>query len=257
LDGGTIEVGTGASSRSIAVRYRAGGNPGLVWLGGFRSDMLGAKAETFDQWCVEKKLAFCRHDYSGHGQSGGAFRDGNLSRWIEESLAVFDAITAGEQVLIGSSMGAWIALRMAQELARRGDAGRLHAMLLIAPAPDFTHELIMPQLTRQQRDQLEGQGFIEEPSPYSDDPTIYTRTLFEDGAANRVLTGPVRTQCPVHIIQGMADPDVPWRHAMKLAELLPDENVSMTLVKDGDHRLSRPQDLALMLRLAEDLLRRQ
>ena len=246
---------SGASlARSIAVLQRVGRNPGLVWLGGYRSDMTGTKAEALDQWCADKGLAFCRHDYSGHGRSGGEFRDGTISRWLEESLAVFDAFTSGPQLLVGSSMGGWIALRMAQELGRRGAGDRLAGMLLIAPAPDFTQELMWPQLSDAQKREIHERGYLEEPSQYSDEPNIYTRALFDDGAKKLVLNGLIDPGCPVHILQGMADPDVPWQHAMRLAEHLPQADVAMTLVKDGDHRLSRPQDLALMLRLVEGMV---
>ncbi len=241
-------VGDVEHTRQIAVRHRDGKAPGLVWLGGYRSDMLGTKAEALDHWAAENGHACLRHDYSGHGESGGEFSDGTISRWLEESLSVFETFTIGPQILVGSSMGGWIALRMCQELARRGESDRLHGLLLLAPAPDFTHELMMPELTDAMKAQLEEKGFMEEPSQYSEEPNIYTRALFEDGEANRVMTGPIHTGCPVHILQGMQDPDVPHTHAMKLVEFLPSEDVSMTLIKDGDHRLSREQDIALLLR---------
>lgn len=252
-----MEVGAGQESRSITVRSRPGSNPGFVWLGGYRSDMAGTKAQAMDEWCARTGHAYCRHDYSGHGASGGEFKDGTISKWLEESLAVFDRFSSGPQILIGSSMGAWIALRMAQELAKRGESDRLHAMLLIAPAPDFTHELMAPQMTKAQFAELEENGFLEEPSEYSDEPNIYTKALFDDGEKNRVMAGKIDTGCPVHILQGMEDPDVPWQHAMKLTEFLPGENVSMTLVKDADHRLSREGDIALILGLAEILAQEQ
>jgi pimeloyl-ACP methyl ester carboxylesterase len=216
--------------------------------------MRGTKAEALDKWCAQKGLAFCRHDYSGHGESDGDFTDGTISRWVEESVAVFDNFTKGPQILVGSSMGAWIALRMAWILSAQNANTRLHAMLLIAPAPDFTYELIMPNLTPLQKREIKERGYLEEKSEYSDEPNIFTRRLFEDGEKNRVLTGPICTGCPVHILQGMVDPDVPWRHAMQLSEFLPEENTAMTLIKDGDHRLSRPRDIALILRLAENLV---
>lgn len=246
-----LELGSGGERRRIAIRKRAGHAPGLFWLGGYRSDMLGGKAEAFDKWAAEQGRACCRFDYSGHGESEGAFSDGTISRWLEESLGVFDSETKGPQILIGSSMGAWIALRMCQELNRAGKGERLHGVLLIAPAPDFTHELMMPRLSGEQKRRLAEDGLLTEPSEYSDEPSIYTRALFEDGEKNRVMTGLIDTGCPVQIVQGMADPDVPYTHALKLAEFLPAENVTMTLVKDGDHRLSRPEDIELMHRLLE------
>lgn len=246
-------VGQGDAARNIAVRRRKGSQPGLVWLGGYRSDMIGTKAEALDQWAAENGHACLRHDYSGHGESGGAFIEGTISRWLEESLAVFDAFSDGPQILVGSSMGGWVALRMCQELAKRGQSDRVHALLLLAPAPDFTHELMLPELTDEMKQQLATRGYMEEPSEYSDEPNIFTRALFEDGEKNRVMTGPITTGCPVHILQGMQDPDVPHTHAMKLVEFLPSQNVTMTLVKDGDHRLSREQDIALLLRTVETL----
>jgi pimeloyl-ACP methyl ester carboxylesterase len=242
------------TQREIAVRQRFGVSPGLVWLGGYRSDMIGTKAEAIDEWAGQKGLGCLRHDYSGHGESGGEFRDGTISRWLEESLAVFEEYSNGPQILVGSSMGAWIALRMAQELAKHGKTEKLHGLLLLAPAPDFTHELMMPQLTEAMKQDLETRGFMEEHSEYSDEPNIFTKALFDDGAKNLVMKEPIQTGCPVHILQGMNDPDVPYQHAMKLCEFLPSENVTMTLVKDGDHRLSREQDIALILSSLQQML---
>lgn len=239
-------------ARDIAVRWRDGSSPVFMWLGGYRSDMLGTKAEAIDHWAAENGWASLRHDYSGHGESGGDFIDGTISRWLEESLAVYNHFASGKKtILIGSSMGAWIALRMAQELAAVGT--KLQGMLLIAPAPDFTHELMLPELSDEHREQLKTLGYMEEPSEYSDDPNIFTKALFDDGEKNRVMTGLIETACPIHIIQGMQDPDVPYSHALKLAEFLPLENVSMTLVKDADHRLSREADIELMLRTLKNM----
>jgi pimeloyl-ACP methyl ester carboxylesterase len=248
-----IEVGTGDVSRRIAILRRKGRDPGLVWLGGYRSDMGGTKAQAIDRWCAENGLACCRHDYSGHGRSGGSFSEGTISRWLEESLAVFERCTAGPQILVGSSMGAWIALRMVQELSQTGGGERLAGLLLIAPAPDFTEELMWPEMSQMQRSRLVRDGYLEEQSQYSDEPNIYTRQLFEDGRRNLVMTGPITTGCPVHIVQGMADPDVPWRHALKLTGFISAPQVLMTLVKDGDHRLSRQEDIELLLRLASTM----
>lgn len=246
-----FEVGQGAGSRRLAVRHRPAGDPGgsagILWLGGYRSDMAGTKAVELDRWAAENGLACTRFDYSGHGESGGDFASGTISRWLEESLSVFDRFTAGPQLLVGSSMGAWIALRMVQELRGRGAGDRLHGLLLLAPAPDFTSELHEPHLTPDQRRDLEQKGYFEEPTPYGPDPNIFTRALFEDGRKNRVLDGVIETGCPVRIIQGMADPDVPYGHALRLVEHLPADDVVLTLVRDGDHRLSRPQDIARML----------
>ena len=238
----------------IAVRARRGAAPGAVWLGGYRSDMAGTKAEALDGWAAGGGRAFVRHDYSGHGESGGVFRDGTISRWLGESLAVFRAFTAGPQVLVGSSMGGWIALRMVQELRKAGEGARVAGLLLLAPAPDFTMELMEPALTETMRRDLEEKGFFEEHSQYSPEPNVYTRALFEDGRQNRVLDGIVDTHCPVHILQGMDDPDVPYTHALKLIEHLPADDVTLSLIRDGDHRLSRPQDIAMMIAALDGLV---
>jgi pimeloyl-ACP methyl ester carboxylesterase len=242
------------SDASIAVRHRDGKAPGLVWLGGYRSDMVGTKAETLDAWAASSGNEFTRHDYSGHGESGGRFEDGTISRWLGESLAVFRAFTHGRQILVGSSMGGWIALRMIQELRKTGEGDRVAGLVLIAPAPDFTIELIEPQLTDELRKDLETKGFVEEHSEYSPEPNIYTRALIEDGRKNRVLEDIIDTHCPVHVLQGMADPDVPYAHALKLLDHLPADDVTLSLVRDGDHRLSRPQDLDMLVRTVEGMV---
>jgi pimeloyl-ACP methyl ester carboxylesterase len=239
------------NGNAIAYRRLAGNAPGLVWLGGYRSDMLGTKAETLSDWAKTHGRAFLRHDYSGHGESGGKFADGTISKWLDESLAVFRQFTAGRQILVGSSMGAWIALRMVQELHKAGDGDRVAGLVLLAPAPDFTIELVEPQLTAAQKQDLTQKGFFEEPSEYSDEPYIYTRALIEDGRRNQVMAGPIDTHCPVHILQGLTDPDVPHTHALKLVSCLPADDVTLSLIPDGDHRLSRPQDLDMLIRAVE------
>ena len=250
-------VGNDGDQREIAVRFRPAADkcekPGLVWLGGYRSDMDGTKAVELDRFAAGNGLSCLRFDYSGHGRSGGDFRQGTISRWLEESLAVFERYTTGPRILIGSSMGAWIALRMVQELRIRGNGERVGGLLLLAPAPDFTGELHEPLLTEAQRNDLETKGYFEEPTPYGPDPNVFTRALFEDGAANAVLSGIIETGCPVHIIQGMDDPDVPYTHALRLVDHLPSDDLVLTLVRDGDHRLSRPQDIERMLRAVADL----
>lgn len=247
-----ISVGKDSAKREIAAKVRNaanGDNPaaGTLWLGGYRSDMAGSKAEAICAHQGNKGAASVRFDYSGHGASGGAFIDGTISRWLEESLAVFDAVCTGPQILVGSSMGGWIALRMAQELKKRGQGDRIAGMVLIAPAPDFTVELMEPELSEAQKQALATQGYFEEPTPYGPDPNVYTRALFDDGRKNRVLDTIIDIDAPIRIIQGMEDPDVPWRHALKLVDHLPATNVELTLIRDGDHRLSRPEDIARIL----------
>jgi pimeloyl-ACP methyl ester carboxylesterase len=251
----TIPTLLDVQGTSIAVRHSPGVAPGIVWLGGYKSDMLGTKAQTLSDWAAREGRAFLRHDYSGHGESGGAFADGTISKWLGESLAVFQRFTTGKQILVGSSMGAWIALRMVQELRKAGDTSVV-GLVLLAPAPDFTTELVEPALTKAQKRDLQKKGFFEEPSDYSAEPYIYTRALIEDGRNNRVMTGPIDTHCPVHILQGLADADVPASHALKLVSLLPADDVTLSLIPDGDHRLSRPQDLDMLLRAVSDMVQR-
>ena len=198
-------------------------------------------------------LASLRFDYSGHGASEGDYRDGTISRWLEEALAVIDAAAPASMVITGSSMGGWIALRAVQELRRRGTGPQIDGLVLIAPAPDFTALLIEPNLSDAERESLAERGYFEEPSAYSDEPNVFTRALIEDGRANLVLDGIIETGCPVHILQGMQDPDVPFAHALRLVEHLPAEDTVLTLIRDGDHRLSRPQDLERMLQAIEEL----
>ncbi|KQT83146.1 alpha/beta hydrolase [Aurantimonas sp. Leaf443] len=244
-----LTVGTGADARPIARSVREGAAPTLLWLGGYRSDMRGTKAERLADLAAREGLGFCRFDYSGHGASGGRFEEGTISRWLEETLCVVESLRAGPLLVVGSSMGAWIALRLVQRL-RGTPAGRpVAGLVLLAPAPDFTERLVRPRLTADARARLERDGVLREPSRYGDEPDLYTAALLEDGAANLVMEGTIETGCPVHIVQGMEDPDVPFSHALELVTHLPADGVTVTLVKDGDHRLSRPTDLALIERI--------
>ncbi len=239
---------------NIAFRRREGSSPGVCWLGGYRSDMRGTKAEALDDWAGRTGHACLRHDYSGHGESGGDFAQGTISKWLAESLGIFRAKTEGPQVLVGSSMGAWITLRMVQELVKSREGDRIGGLVLIAPAPDFTMELVEPDITPEQQRDLETKGFFETPSEYSGEPNIFTRALIEDGRSNQVMIGPLDTFCPIHVIQGMRDPDVPYAHALKLISLLPADDVTLTLVPDGDHRLSRPQDIEMIVHAVESII---
>ena len=252
-----LSVGAGGDERQIAIVQRAAGkgsrNISFVWLSGYRSDMTGTKAVELDALAARLGVGCIRFDYSGHGQSGGKFTDGTISRWLEEALAVIDHAKPKKIVLVGSSMGGWIALRVIQELRKRKKAPAVAGLVLIAPAPDFTVDLIEPNLSDVERRSLAERGYFEEPSDYSPEPNIFTRALIEDGRANRVLTGIIETGCPVHILQGMQDADVPFAHSLKLVEHLPADDVVLTLVRDGDHRLSRPQDLERMLAVSEAL----
>ena len=232
----------------IAYRRREGAGPGVVWLGGFRSDMLGTKAEFLDQWAQKNKRAFLRFDYSGHGESDGVFEEGCIGEWASDAIAAFDELTDGPQILIGSSMGAWIATLLAKARPER-----LSAIIFIAPAPDFTEKLMWPSFSEAQRKTILETGRLEEPSGYADEPEVYTLKLIEDGRNQQVMTGPVPITCPVRILQGMKDDAVPWRHAMDFAALLESRDVDITLTKEGDHRLSTPPDLDRLVRVLDEL----
>ena len=243
-----IEVGPANTVRRIAVRARAGSAPGLLWLGGFNSDMKGTKALALDAWAAEHGRACVRFDYSGHGESGGKFIDGTIGRWLEESLAVFEQFCRGPQVVIGSSMGGWMALLLAREAAKRSQGASMAGLVLIAPAPDFTEELMWKGFSPAIRQELESNGVWMRPSEYGDgSPYPITRALIEDGRNHLLLGGSIEVGCPVRILQGAKDPDVPWRHAFSLAQRLPADDVVLTMIQDGDHRLSRPQDIARII----------
>jgi pimeloyl-ACP methyl ester carboxylesterase len=246
-----VEIG-GPPARAIAVRRRFGSGegarrPGLVWLGGFKSDMQSTKAARLDDWAAENGRTFVRFDYSGHGESGGTFEAATISQWLEDSLAVLSAMTDGPLILVGSSMGGWIALLVARALAQAQQAGRLAGMVLIAPAVDFTEALILSRLPQEALQALRSSGVWLRPSPYSPEPYPITRALIEDGRRHLLLGSTIHSHCPVHILQGMQDEDVPWQHAITLVEHLASDPVTLTLVKDGDHRLSREEDIARLI----------
>jgi pimeloyl-ACP methyl ester carboxylesterase len=248
-----IEVGREAGARRIAVRARTGSAPGLFWLSGFNSDMQGTKAVALDAWAAEAGRACVRFDYSGHGTSGGKFIDGTIGRWLEESVAVFSAFCQGPQVVIGSSMGGWMALLLARELARLPGTSRasLAGLVLIAPAPDFTEELMWKTFSPEVRAEIESKGVWLRPSQYGE-PYPITRALIEEGRNHLLLGGAIDVGCPVRILQGAKDPDVPWQHAFALAHRLPAEDVVLTMIQDGDHRLSRPQDIARLIAAVQE-----
>jgi len=236
-------------SRTIAVRVREGKGqaPGLFWLGGFKSDMKGTKAEALDQWAAAQGRACVRFDYSGHGESGGEFTEGTIGRWLEESLAVYRRFAQGPQVVVGSSMGGWIALLLAQAVRKVKDAAPIAGMVLIAPAVDFTEELMWKQFPDGIKREIEEKGAWMRPSEYSEAPYPITKALIEEGRQHLLLGGMIETGCPVHILQGVKDPDVPWRHAEALVTRFARDDVVLTLIKDGDHRLSRPEDIERLI----------
>lgn len=253
-----LNFGATGDQRSIAYIYRKATEnkeaPVFVWLGGYRSDMSGTKAVELESFAASQGAGCLRLDYSGHGASGGEFKQGTISRWLAESLAVIDHVQLENVILVGSSMGGWIALRAIQELQKTGRT-KVSGLVLIAPAPDFTSELIEPALSEDERRSLEEKGYFEEHSEYSPEPNIFTKNLMEDGKNNRVLQGIIETNCPVHILQGMKDDDVPYTHALRLIEHLPSDDVTLTLIRDGDHRLSRPQDIERLKQTAQSFLR--
>lgn len=246
----------GAVPCRIARRMRKGCGagalrPGVVWLGGFKSDMRGTKAGFLDHWARRHGRAFLRFDYSGHGESSGRFEDSAIGDWLEQALAVFEASTDGPQILVGASMGAWIALLLARRLAERGT--RLRGLVLIAPAVDFTEELVWNVVGDPIRRVIVEDGVWLRPSAYSPEPTPITRRLIEEARSHLLLGGVIRVDAPVHILQGMRDEDVPWRHASRLVECLAADPVTLSLIRDGDHRLSRDEDLAQLVTAIEAL----
>jgi pimeloyl-ACP methyl ester carboxylesterase len=228
---------------TLAWRRVDGAGPTVVWLGGFRSDMAGAKAEALADWAQAQGRAYLRFDYLGHGESSGDFRaKGTVTRWREDTLAALDELAPGPVVLVGSSMGGWLAC-----LAAMVRPKRVRAMVLVAPAADFTAKLIGPQIPADGQDLLATEGVWMRPSDYGE-PYPITRVLLEDGARWSILgSEPVPIEVPVRVLQGAADPDVPWRHALELAQSIKGDDVVFSLIKDGDHRLSRPQDIARLI----------
>ena len=232
---------------SLAWRKLEGTGPTVVWLGGFRSDMSGTKAQALADWAQQTGRAFVRFDYFGHGESTGDFVDGTISRWRDDSLAVIDELTSGQLILVGSSMGGWLSC-----LATLVRPDRVKALLLIAPAADFTSKLMAPEMTEADKADLESTGVWMRPSAYGE-PYPITKTLLDDGAKWSILPGPIPLNIPLWILQGGRDQDVPWRHALALSEAVVSEDAVFTLIRDGDHRLSRPQDIARMIATIEEL----
>lgn len=243
-----MEFHGSASGRRLACARTAGAGPGVVFLGGFRSDMGGTKALFLEDWALARGRAFLRFDYGGHGASSGDFDRLGIGDWRDDALAVIDALTEGPQVLVGSSMGGWIAL-----LATRARPARVAGLVLIAPAPDFTEDLVRPGLTPDQAAALAAGGHVDRPSAYSPEPYRYTAALMDQGRANLVLRTPLPLPCRVRILQGTADHDVPPAHALRLLEHASGPDIRLTLVKDADHRFSSPACLAMIAAAVEDV----
>jgi alpha-beta hydrolase superfamily lysophospholipase len=242
-----LPVAGAGGTISIAYRFRKAedGKPVFVWFGGYKSEMAGTKADVLARWTEEVGAGCLRFDYSGHGQSGGRFEDGTIGAWLDEAAAVFAAAISPDapSVFVGSSMGGWIALLLARRLAAQGLRGP-KAIVLIAPAWDMTR-LMRGRLTEEARQAIERDGVVYRPSQYSDQPTPITKALLDDGDRH-LLGAPIAVDAPIRILHGALDPDIPWRHSLDLMEALAGGDVRVTLVKDAEHRLSRPQDLALL-----------
>lgn len=244
--------GSGAAAREIAILKRDGDGPCVVWLGGFLSEMTATKASALDRWAQGAGRAMLRFDYSGHGASGGAFEDGTIGDWLEDAVAAIDRHAGDRPVLVGSSMGGWLALLAARRM-REAPSG----LVLIAPAVDFTEDLMWARFSDEIRATILTEGVYREPSQYSEAGTPITRRLIEEGRDHLMLGGPIRARAPVHILQGMEDPDVPWEHALRLVERLVEDDVVVTLIKDGDHRLSREEDLDRLIEAVEGIAERR
>jgi pimeloyl-ACP methyl ester carboxylesterase len=251
------DVGAGPAARRIAHLRRTGAPdaPGLLWLSGFKSEMTSLKATAIDDFAAARGLGCCRFDYMGHGASSGRFEDGTISLWLEDALAVFERLTTGPQILVGSSMGGYIALLLLRRLMRErpAEAKRITALMLIAPAWDMT-ELMWSRFSTSAKRAITEDGVFVRPSAYGDGGYPITRALIEDGRKHLIGSEPFDPGRPVHILHGLQDPDVPWEHTLDLAAHLSGDWVHVEAVPDGEHRLSRPEDLALLTRMIDGLI---
>lgn len=251
-----LEVGHGADCRRIACIVENRGathGPGVMWLAGFKSEMTSTKVSALAGWAEAKGVSMTRLDYSGHGQSPGRVEDGTIGRWLEEVRSVFVSLTEGPQVVVGSSMGGYLALLLLRQLAADAphEARRIHALVLIAPAWDMTDRLAKGLSEAARRDLAE-KGVWYRPSRYGDGPYPITRRLLDEGREHLIGPAPFDPGRPVHILHGLHDPDVPWEHTLDLVAHLEGDWTRVTAVPDGDHRLSRPEDLELLLRTVEE-----
>ena len=236
---------------SIAYHKLAGRSPTVMFLTGLRSDMTGGKALALESLCRNRGHAYLRFDYRGHGQSSGRFEETVISDWLEDALAAIDALTDGPLLLVGSSLGGWLMLRLA--VAR---PARIKGLVGIAPAPDFTEDLMWHRFSVEQRAALTRNGVLYLPSEYSPEPTAVTLALIEDGRRHKMLNGPISFDGPVRLIHGLADPDVPWEVSMRTQECLTSRDVEVTFVKGAGHRLSEPRDLERLCDIVAKLCER-
>ncbi|WP_340693277.1 alpha/beta hydrolase [Hyphomonas sp.] len=245
----TTSYFTSPEGRRLAFRHNPAstGKLTFVWMCGFKSDISGTKVLRLEDWANRTGHGFLAFDYSGHGESDGAFEDGTVSQWRADALAAIDSQTDGPLVIVGSSMGGWMAL-----LAALARPDRVKGLVLIAPAPDFTEKLMWPEFSAEAQAEIMEQGFTLRPSDY-DEPYTITRALIEDGRQWQILDKPIGFDGPVRILQGMQDSDVPWTHAARLVDALTTSNLAITLIKDGDHRLSREQDIARLLATCDEM----
>jgi pimeloyl-ACP methyl ester carboxylesterase len=261
IDVGTGQVGTGDAPRRIAALLQAGSDPasgpGVFWLAGFKSDMASTKATALAAWCGERGLPFTRFDYSGHGVSGGRFEDGTIGRWLDETTAVFERLTCGPQIVVGSSMGGYLALLLLRRLqaANSPNLARLKALALIAPAWDMTEELMWNEFPPSAKAALAKDGVWLRPSQYGE-PYPITRQLIEEGRNHLLARKTFNPGRPIHIMHGLLDPDVPWEHTLDLESFLDGDWTRVTAIPDGEHRLSRPEDLAELFGMIEGLMGR-
>ncbi|MCF8473112.1 MAG: alpha/beta hydrolase [Emcibacter sp.] len=237
-----------SGDRKLAYEQILGKSPTVVFFSGFMSDMTGTKAETLDKFCQSRGQAYVRFDYSGHGKSSGDFMDGTIGAWKEDGLAVIDQLTEGDLILVGSSMGGWIALLCALERKRR-----VRGIVGLAAAPDFTKELCWDRYSDEIKAILKRDGVYYEACDYGDDPYPMTMTLLQEGNNHLLLAKPIDLDCPVRLIQGMKDPDVPSITAQRLCDKLSSEDVVITYVKNGDHRLSTETDLKRLCQLVKEI----
>ncbi|MFM9850807.1 MAG: alpha/beta hydrolase [Hyphomicrobiaceae bacterium] len=243
-----LTVGAGVAERRIACLVESGtddGRPGMIWFPGFKSEMTSTKASVLSEWAKMRGVSCTRFDYSGHGQSGGAFQEGTVGRWLEEAVAVFARLTVGPQILVGSSMGGYIALLLLRQLMQeqQAEAARVRALVLIAPAWDMTEQLMWTRFPESVRRTIQSEGVYLRPSQYGDEPYAITRSLIEEGRHHLIGTSQFNPGRPVHILHGLQDPDVPWEHTLDLVAHFSGDWTTVSAVPDGDHRLSRPEDL--------------